>query len=947
MQSPDFTPWSPGLSQNDLAAALAAAGILNAGPPRWYPYPDEVDKLVQDLRNILPDGDGTVRWHEPTQLTKAFQRHTLPNSLAEAWKLAARQGSQYSWPHIHLEAELENPAYLEWYARILNALEDIRTFYVRIQPGSAYLDWRWPLRIGFLPNEQGSAYQERFQSWLDANKWAQGILRLVDSQADEVTVDILFLPDSRLVLSDLKTAPIPVMANCLFAFGRSPAALGALTEQLSSSQGLTQAKGFVFARSKLADFERWLDPFFRELSHNEPFDVALRVASNQVTNNPANAVLFGSQSFIQAARPAAQAKRLIGELRSTPSYGLQLNARMSSHLDLTPGFYSAEIIGDQLEKVMDRFTYYYESAEATTISTLALTVEQVLSQATVQEPEPARIERFLQHQLVDEKDRRDSLSPRQIDRSGGQLIAGHTYRLSVRIGPQEAEWRSVETPFPEEELPKTDRGHLLTVVLTEPNHLSEPQVGTIFLPAAGAASKSWDFHFGVSPEYDLFEGRVLVLHKNRVLQSALLRSPVHKPGGQVPEGRIEFMTEGVVRPLASGLTGRTRYDTAFVFNHASDGKWTGTRVNGLQAVTINLDGVRDTTEHIMRLFNASAWEGKSFDRFDSKETVKLLCELALHGSLLHQILVEDMQVPERLLNSDRIQVVMAREDYHLPVELCYQREAPKSTAKMCPHAAEQLRKGDIGVKCLETCTTKDQESDNVCPLAFWGLNRVIEWHQFDPKTPKALGQGDYTLENEPTQRKGQLKPLNQILLGASDRIKANEVGQFGQFIQQELKIQPVQVLSWDEWKKQIKDDQPGTLVLMVHTQVKQQTPSMEINGKFLDPPIIYKSQVVAPGAEPPLVLLLGCGTRLADVPSHSLAAQFRRSGAAIVVSTLADLLNSHAPRLAQAILAEVAKPSNGQRSFGEVLLAVKRQGLLNGLPIALALLAYGDADWWV
>ena len=55
----------------------------------------------------------------------------------------------------------------------------------------------------------------------------------------------------------------------------------------------------------------------------------------------------------------------------------------------------------------------------------------------------------------------------------------------------------------------------------------------------------------------------------------------------------------------------------------------------------------------------------------------------------------------------------------------------------------------------------------------------------------------------------------------------------------------------------------------------------------------------------------------------------------------------HAPRLARAILAELANPVQGQRSFGDVLLSVKRKGLLSGLPIALALVGYGDADWEV
>ena len=329
------------------------------------------------------------------------------------------------------------------------------------------------------------------------------------------------------------------------------------------------------------------------------------------------------------------------ELNEAPSDMIDLGEIPSSRLGLSPGPHAAGAIGAWLQANMGGFQYDSERDEATTISTLSLAAEQLVAQSSPAfeffipkglAPEPKRIERFLQHQLEYEGE-----PPAW---SVDLLTAGHRYHLSVRIGPQEAAWRSVERSFPEEKLPKTDRGHLLTVVFTEPKHLPEPQVATIFLPAAGP-STSCDFRFAVSPEYDVFEGRVIVLHGNRVLQTALLRSPVLRPEAEVHEGRLEFRTEGVVRPLASGLNGRTAYDAAFVFNHASDGEWTGTRLNGLQAATISLAGVRDTTDNITSLFNASDWEGKRFDRLDSAETVELLRNLALHGAKLYRAIVTE------------------------------------------------------------------------------------------------------------------------------------------------------------------------------------------------------------------------------------------------------------------------------------------------------------------
>ncbi len=318
----------------------------------------------------------------------------------------------------------------------------------------------------------------------------------------------------------------------------------------------------------------------------------------------------------------------------------------------------------------------------------------------------------------------------------------------------------------------------------------------------------------------------------------------------------------------------------------------------------------------------------------------LLCDLAQLGSSLHRTLVKDIQLPEALLNGEHIQAIMAHENYHLPIEFCYQRGAPKSTAKLCPHAVETLKGNALGQACQANCPSKDHESDFICPMAFWGLNRVIEWHQYRPEHSQELHGHDYGLMNEPSDREGKLDIGGRILMAASAKISSKSMKKLDQKV--------THVSSWKDWKTQIADFKPDTLLLMVHTETKNpKLPRMEINREFLDPPNIHKSGLVPAKPSHPLVLLLGCGTRYAKVPSHSLAAQFRQEGAAIVVSTLAELLAKHAPPLAEAILAELARTAPAPRSFGEIMLAIKRRGLLEGLPIALALLAYGDADWWV
>jgi hypothetical protein len=154
--------------------------------------------------------------------------------------------------------------------------------------------------------------------------------------------------------------------------------------------------------------------------------------------------------------------------------------------------------------------------------------------------------------------------------------------------------------------------------------------------------------------------------------------------------------------------------------------------------------------------------------------------------------------------------------------------------------------------------------------------------------------------------------------------------------------------TWAEWAKKVAKLQPTLMVLMVHTEKIRNAPSMEISGELLDPPYISNAIVKDRDQDsPPVVLLLGCGTGVADVGFHQFSAQFRRKGAAIVVSTVAELLDVHAPRLAEGIVEELASPRKNGRTFGDVMLAMKRKSLIDGQPIAMALISYGDADWEV
>ena len=74
------------------------------------------------------------------------------------------------------------------------------------------------------------------------------------------------------------------------------------------------------------------------------------------------------------------------------------------------------------------------------------------------------------------------------------------------------------------------------------------------------------------------------------------------------------------------------------------------------------------------------------------------------------------------------------------------------------------------------------------------------------------------------------------------------------------------------------------------------------------------------------------------------------AGAAIVVSTVATVFGKHAVTVGAAMVKRMIDRADGDPDsdqFGEILRDAKRQALLDSLPMALCVVAYGDADWTI
>ena len=95
-----------------------------------------------------------------------------------------------------------------------------------------------------------------------------------------------------------------------------------------------------------------------------------------------------------------------------------------------------------------------------------------------------------------------------------------------------------------------------------------------------------------------------------------------------------------------------------------------------------------------------------------------------------------------------------------------------------------------------------------------------------------------------------------------------------------------------------------------------------------------------------MVFLLGCDVAGTAQDFSSHIRYFRQAGAAVVVSTIATVFGAHAVRVGEAIVARLVQTTEPDKvRIGEAIRDAKRAALLDSVPMALCVVAFGDADW--
>jgi hypothetical protein len=468
------------------------------------------------------------------------------------------------------------------------------------------------------------------------------------------------------------------------------------------------------------------------------------------------------------------------------------------------------------------------------------------------------------------------------------------------------------------------------------------------------------FDFYTLPDRADFEARIVVLYENRILQTALLRSrvlTVDRPVVLNGESGLHLVIEALVHSNLSELVNAPHFDASLVLNHTPAGEPGMQAYGGDQPLVVSLGGVQPLINAIKHELGAIYRSPERFeDGLWGTASQELLFRLAVSGSLLYTSLLRNQALADHpLFTHDRLQVVTTNVASFLPLEYIYDRQTPRlgpPHAPLCPREKAE--------PCLQhglcICDVADQR-DVVCPLGFWGLRKTIERFAFErPADGQPLSGDVFRISAGVNGARAELQPFRQAIFAAS--AKVDEDPQHPHQIQSVLDAlmqasgnHTQQVNDWLTWQQGVLQNQPTLLVMLPHHTIHPDLPivhGLEISAdqRRWVTELDNRDVLVQGASQRPLVFLLGCETMSAEIPYESFVAAFLGLGAAIVLGTTTSVLGYHVAPLACKIT-EIMQSilTSGTHSFGDVMLRLRRQALLDGYPMVLSLFAYGDAGW--
>lgn len=801
--------------------------------------------------------------------------------------------------------------------------------------------WRWPLPVGFLADERSRTLRQDLYVDLPP-----GLAALTEPEVGCSRCDLLLLPYAiGEALDALDRASPRPDATCAVLMSADPSEPD--EDRIADLARRLSAWGVVgVALPDPVAWGKWFEGLIARLSHDEHLGNAVVDASSE---SKARLWFRQVEGFFHQARLSSALGALTERMMATANGGtLEIPHETAAELGVAETARARDVAASIRR---DDLSFIREREGATHGARVSRAARSMVHDADRRQATT----RFILATVQDSTQDRDV-------RTG--FRAGGSHDIAVWIGPKDREAIAGNVAFPDRELPPEANGHRLTVVFAEPDLLPEPEVRTIELPTVGRSEAAM-FKLEVPEQAERVEARLTVLHRGRILQTALLRGPVLK-ADEMAEGRpgerIEILIEAVLRAGFADLDDRQRFDAAVILNHSRSGRAVATLLEGRTAAFLPFGPkVEAATKAIGDVFFA-AEKDNAFNRdLGSKEALQYLRRLAGQGTLLYDSIGKEIERKHGGQGKvSYIQILSANPNSFLPVELIYDLLVPAHEATLCPNAATALKEG----RCAEEFHPQEAGALGVvCPSGFWGVTKVIERHAVNPsrlaEDPETRGV-DYLAVTDPIGDRKTLDSVAPLLFAASDHVNdvnPKELRRVTKALQSLVGKKLVHVDTWKEWVGHIKEKEPPVLLLLSHTAADPGGAALEINKesakerRFVQD--INEHYVNLNAARiGPVVFLIGCDTGVVPASDfQSFVAQFKEKGASLVVGTIAPILGRHASRAAEALIDELQQigPGDGPGDrgvpFGAVMRQIRRNLLARGILISLALTSYGDADW--
>ncbi len=1005
--------WGSELGDGDYACALAALGVLEAtGVEQHHPSSDPAE-LMAALQEEFRLGERTVVWRNAQNVNQATTAaswretvHTNAAALAAAWR-EYRSGIAHprQMPRLALAADWRSRTDLFDFEALCAWLKhrDVGLQALILAdgiPSAVGARWHWPLRVGVPAGKEGAGILATLRKAQQSETWVAELSQCFTVGDARDACDLLILT-SAAASAILKQPRSRIRAGFVVCIEESPLDVGQLAERYVALRARLGAAGVGGVDGADSSFQLsdWFTAVLREVSHDLPIHAAVwgtgqwRFGIEQiVVGNPA------SLDRCRILSIAERQDRVVAALEAVPVFEQVTQTRSRGFGDdAAPTFGGPGGSDDASSEAVSAPPPIAHRGLAEELRNREFVSESVDGRDTARELkaqeseiEQARPPRWIQANAwrPDEPEiAARTLAPRQwnllgvhigpsemplagavfnegaVDFSSGDVTVSVQLELSgANVTPLEAS--VIEELFggPLRPGDMNDGGERagqlmagpLAALTVEPEPARSSTVvglaaASMVLPPAGDSTLAL---FAVFPERGKkIEGRVAIIHKNRILQTARLSVGV---GTAAARGAgLDLVTEAPIHPRDDDLDERREYDVAIQLSDVGGKLHLKVHRDG-RDTPVQLDALQGPIGRIQKgLENAARGWDYAKPVLQQPVLASSLRTLAAAGSELASHLRANCG--DEIDQWERIHLVPYTKEF-LPLEYVYDGPPPSMGATPCPNLLGALDRGAceraLGTVDAPVACQNSKRRELRVPDALLGIPRLIERN--GALRPAAGGSQEMAAPSSSAPSKRAYGKVGSLLFAASQRAFRYEAEPSAQATERAALVKALGVLGatvtdvadWNQWRTAAQS-KPDMLVLVAHTDVVDETPVLEIGaGKILGRHEI-SAKVSGAAGEPQILLLLGCSA--ADVTENfqPYPECFRDAGVSIVLAPVAPIRGKDAvpiaKRIAQRIADRLAQAE--PTSFGELMPLLRRELLLAGHPGVMGLVGFGDGDW--